>query len=122
MPTHSLSRVARSCLAALLLVLLATVPAMAGGDPSEDSCAGLGMLTVQCFQCSTGRYLGVINSAAGYDAHNKDCLKSINAAKQSCSGAYGVPTSDIGMKWMYKIRLTEWRNWNPRNNCPCAQW
>jgi len=111
-----------SAMLTLACLLAMAPPAPAGQDPSADNCAALGMLDVQCCQCSTGTYLGIINVQAGYDDWNKDCLRSKDEARSRCSGAYGVDTNDIGMKWKYHLGMTEWKNWNPRNNCPCAEW
>ena len=110
------------CGLGLLLALLVSSPALARTNPSADSCAGLGMIDVQCYQCSTGTFLGKINVPAGYDDWNKDCLRSKDEARNRCSGAYGVDTNDIGMKWQYNLGATNWKNWSPRQGCPAAEW
>mgnify|MGYP006276194509 CR=1 FL=1 len=96
--------------------------ALAQSNPSAESCGGVGMIDVQCFNCATGEYLGKINVHAAYDEWNKDCLPNKDQARGRCSGAYGIPLNDVGMKWKYMISLTEWKNWSPRNGCPCAEW
>jgi len=96
--------------------------ALAQGNPSAESCNELGMLDVQCFNCATGEYLGKINVQAAYDEWNKDCLPNKDQARSRCSGAYGIPIENVGMKWKYMISLTEWKNFSPRNGCPCAEW
>jgi len=104
------------------LLILAAQPSGAQSNPSAESCAGLGMIDVQCYNCNTGEYLGMINVQAEYDDYNKDCLRSKNEARGRCAGAYGVPEDTIGMKWKYTIGMTNWKNYYPRNNCPSAQW
>lgn len=103
-------------------MILSAHPSNAQSNPSAESCIDLGMIDVQCFNCATGEYLGKINVQAAYDDWNKDCLPSKDQARSRCSNAYGIPLNDVGMKWQYRIGLTDWKNYSPRNNCPCAQW
>ncbi|EMS78128.1 hypothetical protein Dpo_10c01220 [Desulfotignum phosphitoxidans DSM 13687] len=104
------------------IMILSAHPSNAQSNPSAESCIDLGMIDVQCFNCATGEYLGKINVQAAYDDWNKDCLPSKDQARSRCSNAYGIPLNDVGMKWQYRIGLTDWKNYSPRNNCPCAQW
>ena len=104
------------------IMVLSAHPSNAQSNPSAESCGGLGMLDVQCCNCETGEYLGIINVQAGYNDFHDDCLESKDEARSRCAGAYGVPEHDIGMKWKYNLGATELKNWYPRNNCPCAKW
>lgn len=108
-----------TCLAAVLV--LGAGLAVAGGKPGPESCDGVGMLDVKCYDCKSGEYLGMINVRAGYDDFHKDCMRDRDEARSRCSGAYGVPTDDVGMSWKYRLGLGEWKNWTPRNGCPAAK-
>ncbi|MFW5836416.1 MAG: hypothetical protein ACOCVM_00305 [Desulfovibrionaceae bacterium] len=105
-----------------LVMALWSAAALAQSNPSPESCSGVGMIDVQCCNCATGEYMGKINVQAAYDEWNKGCLPSKDQARGRCSGGYGIPLNDVGMKWKYKLGMTEWKNWNPRNGCPCAEW
>lgn len=105
-----------------VLLVLSVQPSNAQSKPSVESCTGLGMLDVQCYNCETGEYLGKINVTAGYNEDAKDCMRDIGEARGRCSGAYGVAMDKMGMKWKYRIGMTDWRNWYPRSNCPCVEW
>jgi hypothetical protein len=105
-----------------MVMALSSAAALAQGKPSPESCSGVGMIDVQCFNCATGKFLGMINVQAAYNEWNKDCLPNKDQARDRCSSAYGFHPKDIGMKWKYNLGLTEWRNWSPRSGCPCAEW
>ncbi len=105
------------CLAGLciwLLAMLAAVPALAGGDPSPESCAKLGTITVKCRKCDTGDVLGTVVADAGYNANNQDCLADPAGTLDRCVGAAGLDKDQVGMTWTYMIKATQWSNWYPR--------
>ena len=104
-----------SALFILMAAILWTVPATAGGDPSEETCRDLGKIEIKCLDCATGEYIGSVTVDALYDSSFGDCNGRYKEAREICARAYGRNKFEIGTKWSYSIGLTDFYGNSPPN-------
>lgn len=94
-------------LAAVLCLALA-LPALAGGGPSPESCEDLGLIEVECRDCSSGQVLGKVTVQGEYAPGNDDCLKRAPEAERACKRAYDLGGQDLGYRAQYSIGITKY--------------
>ncbi len=108
-------------IAATFLLLSWSMPALAGGGASAESCSNLGYLTVKCFDCSNGPnvYKGNVPLWAAYNAANDTCItdSAWAQAREDCRETYS-----IGKKWdsatvKYTAGATEYFKRNKSDAC-----
>ncbi len=95
------------------LCLLAAVPALAGGKPSEENCAKADKIEVKCIVCNTGEFVGVISMVPKYDPEYGDCGGNYREARNLCITAYGEQEGGMGCKWSHYMGGVTYKGWYP---------
>ncbi len=102
MPTRRISRFAVPWLAALLLILLAAVPALAGGNSASASTCNK-KITAKCYVCAYGTFLEQFEQQASYDSATRSCVTNTmrNDARSRCAANFSYNKGEISVKWEY---------------------
>ena len=89
------------------------IPALvaASGKPSQESCANVGIILIDCYTCSKV-FLGKVSTQGEYSHKLNSCVGDISKIIAQCARAYEQPNSKLRIEWKYSIGMNDYEGYS----------